>query len=334
MKNSRLMDLLNNYRSLELKAHVSLDDVMNKVTQEVAELVEAIVNWDIPEMKKEAGDAIVNILSASAAAWAEISDMKWSFDGEFVPLSFEKLFMNLWKWNQEIQALRWRYSRDVWCVGSIKDATVDFVENILRYVDKEVNLSDVVAVNSLKFSNRTDAYKAKFDIYDFVDNYSDFPKEWIEFKDISPILRSQEAMKYVCFELAEKCKEADIIAGLDARWFLFWVEVAKILGKPFVMIRKKGKLPGETVWVDYSLEYWENEIEIQKNALEKWQKVALIDDLLATWWTMLAAAGLVEKLWWIINNISCVISLDDEALKSSEARISLGKYDVWSVMKY
>lgn len=88
---------------------------------------------------------------------------------------------------------------------------------ILRYVERKTSLSDVVSVNTLKFSKRVDAYKAKIDICDFVESYSDFPKEGIEFRDISPMLKSQEAMKYVCFELAEQCRDADVIAGLDAR---------------------------------------------------------------------------------------------------------------------
>lgn len=88
---------------------------------------------------------------------------------------------------------------------SLREATCEFVKVILRYVDREASLSQVVEKNTEKFLKRVDAYKAKFDIYDFVDSYSDFPKKGIEFKDISPILKSQEAMKYVCFELAQKC---------------------------------------------------------------------------------------------------------------------------------
>ena len=332
MKN--LKNLIANYKSLELKAHVNLEDILNKVTQEVSELVEAIMNWDIPEMKKEAQDAIVNIISASSAIWAEIEDKNWCYNNGITDKDFGNLFLDLWKWNQNAQATRWRYSRDFWNIDSLQEITNKFIDDLLSYVDIKMSLSDIVDLSTAKFSSRIDAYKTKINLNEFIDKYADFPKAWIEFIDISPMLRSQEAMKYICFEMAEKCKDADIIVGLDARWFIFWAKIAEILEKPFVMIRKKGKLPGETISANYSLEYWINEIEIQNNSINKWQKVALIDDLLATWWTILAAAWLVEKLGWIVNNISCVISLEDEELKNSKNRIELWKYKVSNILNF
>jgi adenine phosphoribosyltransferase len=103
-------------------------------------------------------------------------------------------------------------------------------------------------------------------------------------------------MQFACFELAKRAKNADVIAGLDARGFLFGIPVAQILNKPFVMIRKKGKLPGKTISTDYSLEYGENTIEIQGNAIQSGRNVVIVDDLLATGGTLLAAASLIEKI--------------------------------------
>lgn len=334
MENTALKDLINEFRSIEIKAHVNLDDVLNKVTQEVWELVEAIIAWDMIEMKKEAADSMVNIISASAATWVEFEDRNGSLDLQNINKDFGSMFVSLSRWNQDIQAIRWRYSRDVPSLTRLEESTSRLVWEILSYIDPSLSLSNIITSLINKFTPRVEAYKSKIDLKEYIWEYSNFPKKWIEFKDISPLLESEEAMKYICFELAQKCSWADVIAWLDARWFLFGPRIAEILSKPFVMIRKKWKLPWNTIWESYSLEYWENEIEIQEKAISKWQKVALIDDLLATWGTILAAANLVEKAWWKVNNIACVISLDEEDLLSCEARKEIAKYGVGSVISY
>lgn len=335
MKPTELKNLINDFREIELRAHVNLDDVLNKVTQEVSELVEAIISWNREETNKEAADSIVNIISASNAIWLEFEDSYGQFNlSDNSKDDFSSLFINLWKWNQSVQALRKRYSRDIWSLDKLQESTNELIQDILAYVDQNIAISDIIASSIKKFSSRVDAYKEQIDLWDYIDNYSDFPKDWIEFKDISPILKSEKAMKHVCYEIALKCKDADVIAWLDARWFLFGPKVAEILWKPFVMIRKKWKLPGKTVWIDYSLEYGKNEIEIQDGVLVEWQKVAILDDLLATWGTMIAASSLVEKLWWVVNNIAFVISLDEEGLKDCDTRKEMLRYPVSSVVSY
>jgi len=142
------------------------------------------------------------------------------------------------------------------------------------------------------------------DIEDYIADYSDFPKPWILFKDISPIFKSPEAFRYVCMELAEKCKGSDVIVWLDSRGFLFWSLVAEHLNKPFVMVRKAWKLPWKTLSQDYGFEYWNDIVEIQEWAIEKWQKVSVIDDLLATGWTAKAAIDLIEKSGAKVDNVS------------------------------
>lgn len=106
-----------------------------------------------------------------------------------------------------------------------------------------------------KFESRVDAYLPKLDLRDFVSAHADFPKPGILFRDVSPMLASPEAMKAAAHEIALRCEDADVVVGLDARGFLFGLAAAEILGKPFVMVRKKGKLPGETISKAYALEY-------------------------------------------------------------------------------
>ncbi len=137
----------------------------------------------------------------------------------------------------------------------------------------------------------------------------DFPIEWINFKDITTLLLKPEVFSKVIDDFAEKIKNVDVILWLDARWFIFWWALAYKLNKPFVMIRKKWKLPYKTIWVEYELEYWKNEFELHIDSIKKWDKVAIVDDLLATWWTANAACELVEKLWWKIESINFLINL-------------------------
>ena len=137
-----------------------------------------------------------------------------------------------------------------------------------------------------------------------------FPQEWISFKDISPILQNPEALEYVVEKLSENLENVDKILGLDARGFIFGSLVAYRLKKPFVMLRKKWKLPWECEQISYDLEYGSNTFEIQKNAIKKWDKVAIVDDLLATWWSAKAACDLVEKLGWEVDSLSFVIELE------------------------
>ena len=78
---------------------------------------------------------------------------------------------------------------------------------------------------------------------------------------------------------------------------------------PFVMLRKKWKLPWKVEQISYSLEYWENIFEIQKWAIKKWEKIAIVDDLLATWWSAKACVDLIEKMWWKIDSLNFLIEL-------------------------
>lgn len=184
-----------------------------------------------------------------------------------------------------------------------------------------------------KFESRVEAYLPKLDLRDYVGAHADFPKPGILFRDVSPMLASPEAMKVAAHEISLRCRDAEIIVGLDARGFLFGLAAAEILGKPFVMVRKKGKLPGETISKAYGLEYGQDVIEIQKQADIIGKKVAIVDDLLATGGTALAAAELVEKAGGIVGSVVCAIGLDDLAAMPGRQELK-AKYRVDCVLSY
>ena len=140
-----------------------------------------------------------------------------------------------------------------------------------------------------------------------VDNY---PKPWINFKDISPILESPDAFSYCVDQISCNIWEVDKIVGLDARWFIFGAAVAYKLKKPFIMIRKTWKLPHKTITQSYDLEYGSNSFDIHIDSIKPWDKICIIDDLLATWWTAQAAISLIEKLWWKITSLEFIVMLD------------------------
>lgn len=323
-------EIMKEYKDIEFKAHVELDDVINKVTQEAWEILEAKENGDIEEMYKEAWDTLVNIVSVAYELWI-IPDLEKKLSLE---VSASKLLIDLANWNTKIQGFRNRYSRQVETVESVTNATNDLVSDILSFSNPGLSALEMIKYNTSKFLSRAWMYYKNIDLKDYIRSVPNFPKKWIDFKDISPLLENRDAMRNMVFEMAEKCKWADIIAGLDARWFLFGEAIAVLLEKPFVMIRKAGKLPWETVWIKYGLEYWNDEIEIQVWAIKEGQKVALVDDLLATWGTMKAASNLVEKVWWKVENIVFAISLDEEALMEMPERKKLWEYKLESILKY
>jgi adenine phosphoribosyltransferase len=330
MKN--LQTVLREHKKLELQAHVSIDDVLLKINQEVAELLQVIDKNDEEEVKKESQDVLVNILSVgSHVGVLPKSDSNIFFNDVYS--TRESISTWLVDWNRNIGALRKRYSRE-WISDTTFQVRFEIFAAMLLSLSGEQTYSEVVKKSSEKFRQRIQEYLPKISLKEYISEYPDFPKPGILFRDISPLLQNPEAFRYVCFELAKNCIDADVIAGFDARGFLFGVEVAQILWKPFVMIRKKWKLPGETEAISYWLEYGQDTIEIQKWSIQAWQKVALIDDLLATWGTALAGANLIEKLGWVVDSLNFVISLDDDFLSSQEPRQALKKYQLHRVVSY
>ena len=158
-----------------------------------------------------------------------------------------------------------------------------------------------------------------------------FPKEGISFKDITTLVADGEAFKESIDRIVEhlKDKNVDVILGPEARGFIFGVPVAYALGVGFVPVRKKGKLPAETVSVDYSLEYGVDVLEIHKDAIKKGQRVAIVDDLLATGGTIEAVAKLVELAGGEVVCLDFAIELT-----GLNGRDKLKEYEVMSLVDY
>lgn len=320
--------LIQQYKAIETYAHISLDDIMNKFTQEVAELIEAASQNNAEETKKEASDALVNILSASQELWI-IEETYYP-----KPTSLIELAINSGKWNADVNAYRNRYSKTPKTLEAVRVSTKDLIENILSFTDSKMSIEEILQESIKKFESRKELYKPQIALRDYISGYKDFPKPGIHFRDVSPLLQHPEALRYAIFEIANACKNADVIVGMDARGFIFGSLVAELLQKPFVMIRKAGKLPWEKEKISYGLEYGKDTIEIQKNSIQPGQKIALIDDLLASGGTIQAGIDLVEKLGWVIEMLGFMISLDDEFLKNGELRQKLEKYPMTALAKY
>lgn len=166
---------------------------------------------------------------------------------------------------------------------------------------------------------------------DYVRTIPDFPEPGIMFRDVTSILQDADGFKLAVDTLIGFVKDIDfdVIAGAESRGFIFGAAVAYALNKPFVLVRKKGKLPCETVFVSYDLEYGSAEIEMHKDSIKPGQKVVLIDDLIATGGTIEAAAKLVEMLGGEVVKMIFVIEL--AGLKGRER---LSKYNVESAITY
>ena len=161
----------------------------------------------------------------------------------------------------------------------------------------------------------------------------DFPEKGIMFKDITPILENAVLSNDIVDELMRQWANTkiDAIAGVESRGFLFGFSLAMKLGVPFILIRKKGKLPAETISYKYDLEYGTAEIELHVDSIEKGMYVLIHDDLLATGGTAAAAAELIKKSGGVVSGFSFVVEL--EFLKGKEA---LNKYSEFnkSIINY
>ena len=168
-------------------------------------------------------------------------------------------------------------------------------------------------------------------IEDYVISIPDFPEPGIIFRDITGILRDADGLKLSIDKIQEMLDgvEFDAVLGLESRGFIFGMPIAYNLHKAFIPVRKKGKLPRETVSAKYDLEYGTAEIEIHKEDLRPGMKVVIIDDLIATGGTVEAAVKLAESLGAEVVKIAFVMEL--AGLKGRER---LAGYDVESVITY
>ena len=171
----------------------------------------------------------------------------------------------------------------------------------------------------------------KNDIRDYVRTIPNFPEEGVMFRDITTVIADADGLRLAVDSMQDAVKdvEFDVIAGAESRGFIFGTAIAYNLYKPMVLIRKKGKLPAETVSVDYDLEYGTATMEIHKDAIQPGQKVLIVDDLMATGGTAKAMIQLVEKLGGEVAGVLVLMEL-----AGLNGRAFLDPYKVYSVISY
>ena len=151
------------------------------------------------------------------------------------------------------------------------------------------------------------------DLKDYIRSVPDYPKKGILFRDITTLIKNENAFNETINIIIERLKKYDFnkITAIESRGFIFASAVSYILKKPFILLRKKNKLPAERYSVDFELEYGTATIEIHKDSIQKDDKVVIIDDLIATGGTAEAAAKLIEMSGGVISNFVFVINLFD-----------------------
>jgi len=165
----------------------------------------------------------------------------------------------------------------------------------------------------------------------FVEIVPNWPKEGVEFKDITPLMNDGEAFRSAVNEIVDyaKEKEIDLVVGPEARGFIVGCPVSYALEVGFVPVRKEGKLPREVIKVNYGLEYGENVLTLHKDAVKPGQRVLITDDLLATGGTIEATIKLVEELGGIV--VGCAFLIE---LTYLDGRDKLNGHDVLTLMNY
>ena len=166
---------------------------------------------------------------------------------------------------------------------------------------------------------------------DYVRSIPDFPEPGIIFRDVTSVLQEADGLQLSINGIMDKLKNVDfdVVVGPESRGFIFGVPVAYSMKKAFVPVRKKGKLPCETISMEYDLEYGSAVIEMHKDSIKPGQKVVIIDDLIATGGTIEAITKLVEQLGGEVVKIVFLMELE-----GLDGRKKLAKYDVESVIRY
>ena len=146
---------------------------------------------------------------------------------------------------------------------------------------------------------------------EFIDTYEDYPKKGIEFKDVLRIIQEPKIFQELILKMSSSriIKNAEAIISIDARGFIFGSAISLQASKPMIVARKPGKLPGELVEKNYSLEYGENSLSIQKKALHKYRYYAIVDDLLATGGTVDCVSKILESNNKVVTGLLVVVEL-------------------------
>jgi adenine phosphoribosyltransferase len=178
---------------------------------------------------------------------------------------------------------------------------------------------------------RKELYVGETNLADLIRNVPDFPIPGIQFKDVTTLLSNGAALRQVVDTLAARYegRALDAVVGIESRGFIFSAPLAYRLGLGLVPVRKHGKLPASTYRVEYDLEYGSNKLEIHRDALAPGARVVVVDDLLATGGTVLAACQLVELAGGVVEEVSFVIEL-----AFLHGRDKLVKYPIFSLIQY
>jgi adenine phosphoribosyltransferase len=168
-------------------------------------------------------------------------------------------------------------------------------------------------------------------VHSLVRDVPDFPKKGVVFKDITPVLKDPATFDRVCVAMEEYAlrRGADVVAAIESRGFIFGGALAARMGRPFVPLRKKGKLPWKTVRQSYDLEYGKDTMEIHRDAVEKGRRVLVVDDVLATGGTLAGACRLVEKVGGVIAGCACLVELS-----FLKGRARLKGRDLFCIVRY
>lgn len=166
---------------------------------------------------------------------------------------------------------------------------------------------------------------------DYVRSIPDFPEEGIIFRDVTSVLQDADGLKLAIDSMEDLIEDVDydVIVGTESRGFIFGVPIAYNQGKPFVPVRKKGKLPCETVEAEYDLEYGSATIEMHKDSIKPGQRVVIVDDLIATGGTIEASIKLIEGLGGVVVKVIFLMEL-----ACLNGREKLKGYDVGAVITY
>ena len=166
---------------------------------------------------------------------------------------------------------------------------------------------------------------------DYIRTIPDFPKKGIMFRDITTVLQDKDGLQLAIDSMQNNLKniDFDVVVGAESRGFIFGMPIAYNMKRSFVPIRKKGKLPAETIEESYDLEYGQATLEMHKDAIKPGQKVVIVDDLIATGGTAEAMIKLVEKLGGEVVQLNFLIELSD-----LNGRKKLSNYDIKSCIQY
>ena len=169
------------------------------------------------------------------------------------------------------------------------------------------------------------------DLRELIREVPDFPKPGIRFYDITTLLKDADAFREVIDRMAEQVASTpvDLVVGMESRGFIFSAPLAYKLGAGFVPVRKLGKLPAETIEVEYELEYGTATLEIHADAIEKGQRVLIVDDLLATGGTVMGTIELVRRLGGEIAGLSFMVELS-----GLHGREKLGEFEIHTIFSY